>query len=122
MAHTLGIKALRIDCIIGIHPHERTRPQHLLVDLELDADLGPATDSDQLADTIDYEAVANDLASLADGGRFRLIEAFAEAGATMLLERFGDVAEVRLEVHKPQALAMAESSFVRVRRTRQQDP
>ncbi|HCP46975.1 MAG TPA: dihydroneopterin aldolase, partial [Deltaproteobacteria bacterium] len=42
MKGTIGLRRLRIDCIVGIHPHEREAVQPLFVDVELDRDFGPA--------------------------------------------------------------------------------
>src|SRR6058998_3594694 len=41
----------------GVRPAEREQPQEFKVDIEVDADLARAGESDKLADTVDYTAV-----------------------------------------------------------------
>ena len=38
MTGTTGLKNLRVDCIIGIYPHERAATQTVYLDIQLDYD------------------------------------------------------------------------------------
>jgi dihydroneopterin aldolase len=115
---TTGLHNLRIDCIIGVYPHERTTPQPLFLDVEVDYDFGPASRSDAIDDALDYDLLARALKDLAVEREFQLLEAFAEAAAGLCLERFGSVEAVRITVRKPNAVAAADASFVKVARVR----
>ncbi len=115
---TTGLKNLRIDSVIGVYSHERTDPQPLFVDVEVDYDFGPAAASDALADALDYDQIAAGLAQVAQEGRFELLEALAEASASFCLESFPPVTAVRLEIRKPRAVGAADASFVRIERRR----
>ncbi|MCB1282228.1 MAG: dihydroneopterin aldolase, partial [Salinibacterium sp.] len=44
MIGTISVEGLEIECIIGIHPEERDKPQVLLVDVELDRDFAAAAE------------------------------------------------------------------------------
>lgn len=118
MTGTTGLHDLRIDCIVGIHPHERDRNQTVFLDLELDYDFGPAAASDAIADAVDYDRVVTLVTDLIQGERFQLIETMAEATAVMLLKQVPAVEAVRLEIRKPAAVPAAAHSFVRVERAR----
>ena len=115
---TTGLNNLRIDCVIGVYPHERTDPQPLFVDVEVDYDFAPAADTDDLAGALDYDQIATGLTSLAQEGRFALLETLVEAAATFCLQSFPAVTAVRLEIRKPRAVEAADASFVRIERRR----
>ena len=118
MTGTTGLKALRVDCIVGIYPHERVQTQTVLLDIELDYDFAPAAAADAVALAVDYDAVASSVTELLQAGRFALIETIAERTAAMLLARTPGVTVVRLEVRKLAAVPAAGYAFVRVERTR----
>jgi dihydroneopterin aldolase len=118
MTGTTGLKELHVDCIVGIHPHERVQTQTVLLDIELDYDFAPAAGSDAIPDAVDYDVVASSVTELLQTRRFQLIETMAEQAAAMLLARVPAVSAVRLEVRKPAAVPAAAYSFVRVERRR----
>lgn len=115
---TTGLKNLRIDCIIGVYPHERTDSQPLFLDVEVDYDFAPAASTDDLSEALDYDGIATGLTSIAREGRFALLETFAEAAAAFCLETFPAITAVRLEIRKPRAVEAADASFVRIERKR----
>lgn len=118
MTGTTGLKQLRVDCIVGVYPHEREQPQSVFLDIGLDYDFAPAAVSDAIPDAVDYDDVAASVTALIQARRFRLIETMAEATAAMLLDRVPTVQAVRLEIRKPAAVPAAECSYVRVDRAR----
>jgi FolB domain-containing protein len=48
MLGTIILKDLKINCIIGVNPEERKRPQYLIVDLELDFDFDEPAKTEEL--------------------------------------------------------------------------
>jgi 7,8-dihydroneopterin aldolase/epimerase/oxygenase len=118
MRGTTGIHDLRIDCIIGIYPHERVTPQPIIVHLEMDYDFAPAAASDHIADVIDYDTVVATMTELAQGRKFQLLEAMVEVMAAAILASQPRVDAVRLEIRKPAAVPGSAGSFVRVERQR----
>ena len=97
------IRDLRVEAVIGILEHERTRPQPLVLHLELAADVATPAASRDIADALDYAAVAEAVRAFVVERRELLIETLAEDVCAFLRERFG-VPWVRLELHKPEAL------------------
>ncbi len=96
----VSIRDLRVSAVIGVRDWEREVTQTLVVSVEMAADVRKAAESDDLADALDYSAVAQVISSVVRDGRFRLIETAAERVAERLLAEY-PVAWLRLEVRKP---------------------
>lgn len=62
----------------GVLPEERQRPQPFEVDVELSIDLRAAGASDDLADTVDYGALADEIRAIVAGESHQLLERLAE--------------------------------------------
>lgn len=115
---TTGVRDLQVDCIVGIHPHERVTPQRVCVDLEFDYDFTGAAASDAIGDVVNYDAAVAQATAIIVERRFQLIETMAEAVADHLLASHREVETVRVEIRKPAAVPGAAGSFVRIARNR----
>jgi len=111
---TIGLKDLRIDCIVGIYPHERVELQPLFVDIEVDHDFDAAAAAEHVDTTVDYDHLAELLTGLATERQYQLIETFAKEALEGILGRFKGVREARIEIRKPKAVPAAAASFVRL--------
>lgn len=111
---TLFLRKLPVDCIIGVHPHERGSRQRLLLNVTLETDFSRAAGSDALADALDYTALAERIETFARAGRFRLIETLAERLADDLFTEA--VTSLQVEVWKPAALPGSRQVGVRATR------
>ena len=80
------------------------------------ADVRKAAASDDLADALDYSAVADAIAAVLREGKFRLIETAAERVAGRLLADF-PLTWLRLELRKPIG-AGAYTAVITLERTR----
>jgi dihydroneopterin aldolase len=114
----IELRGLRLVGICGALPEERERPQPLEIDLDVEADLGPAGWSDDLADTIDYGALCDVVAGVVADGEPQLLEHLAAKIAGALIGADDRVRAVTVAVRKlrppvPHALA---TSGVRIRR------
>jgi dihydroneopterin aldolase len=96
----VSIRDLGVAAVIGAHPWERDIEQTLVFNVDMDADVGRAAASDDLADALDYSAVAEAIAAVVRAGKFRLIETAADRVAEHLLAAF-PVTRLRLELRKP---------------------
>ncbi len=115
---TTGVRDLRIECIVGIHPHERTTPQTVIVDLEFDYDFAPAAAGDAIAHVVNYDEAVAQVRALIVERRFQLIETMAAEVSALLLDRYPTVVTVRVGINKPAAVPDAAGSFVRLERRR----
>ncbi len=116
MTDYVSVKDLSVAAVIGVHPWEREVEQTLLVSVDMAADVRKAAASDDLADALDYSAVAEIIAAVLREGRFRLIETAAERVAERLLADFR-LPWLRLELRKPVA-AGAYTATITIERTR----
>ena len=73
----LRLNGIAVDCVIGERPDERTRLQRLTVDVELELD-GRAAETDELADTVDYAALAETVRAALVAAQCRMIERAAK--------------------------------------------
>lgn len=108
---------LRVRCILGINHDERHEKQDVVINLTIHADLRSAGKSDQLEDTVDYRALKKRILVMVEESHYRLVEALAEAIASLCLDHPG-VARVDVRVDKPHALRFAESVAVEITRER----
>ena len=113
------IKNLLARGIIGVNDWEREKPQDILINIEIEADLRQAGESDDIDHTVNYRTVAKKAVELAEGTGKQTVESLAHAIAIAALE--SDRAEsVRVRVEKPGAVRFAESVGVEVVRSRHQ--
>jgi dihydroneopterin aldolase len=97
---TVFVRGLRVEAGIGVHDHEQGRLQTLIIDVSLD--LAPAP-VERLADTINYETVAEAARAIVAEGHVGLVETFAERLATACLED-ERVRRCAVRIEKPGAL------------------
>lgn len=114
----IELRGLRVDAIVGVLPHERTTPQPLEIDLDIETDLAPAGESDDLRDTVDYGAIVAIVEDVTMASQPLLLERLAELLASAVLEHEPRVAAVTIAVRKlePPVPQRLESSGVRIRR------
>jgi len=82
----IELRGLRVLGTHGVLPEEQSRAQPFEVDLDLEADLRPAGRSDRLADTVDYGALAEQVAAVVSGERHALMERLAARIADTILD------------------------------------
>lgn len=104
----MTIAVFRIDRLAlharhGTKEAERSLGQRFFLDLVVTADVGDATRSDRLTDSLHYGDVIKAAASVFTGRDFNLIEAAAAAVADDLVRRFPRIVAVAVTVHKPAA-------------------
>ncbi len=117
MNDTILLEGLRVECIIGDLPHERTFPQELYLDLELSCDLRPAAQSDSLADTVNYVAVAEAIRSTLIDAKCQMIERAAQLAVDAAFATDPRITAVTVTLRKPHALPGVVAGL-RIHRTR----
>ena len=111
---TISIAGLEVKTHIGVPDSERASEQSVWVYVEMKVDAKKAGESDNIEDTIDYEAVANRIEELAKTER-KTAEKFAEDIAKMILSEFTPMS-VKVSIKK-KILPNAEAVFVTVDRS-----
>ena len=96
----MSIRDLRVSTVIGVYDWEREIEQALTFSVDMAADVAKAAARDDIADALDYSAVAQTVKTVVIEGKFQLIETAAERVAERLTADYG-LAWVRVEVVKP---------------------
>lgn len=85
----------------GVKREEKSMGQRFVVDVVVRADLAPAGQSDDLADTLDYGRIHAVTREIVEGPSLDLIEAVAERICAGVLALSPLAEEVATTVHKP---------------------
>jgi 7,8-dihydroneopterin aldolase/epimerase/oxygenase len=102
VADRIELRGLRIRGHHGVYDHERRDGQEFVVDVTVWIELDRAAATDELADTVDYGAVAARAAEIVGGPPKNLIETVAAELAEDVMhdER---IHAVEVVLHKPRA-------------------
>jgi dihydroneopterin aldolase len=111
----IRIRGWEVACILGVHAHERLRPRTVCIDLTLA--LTAEERHDDLARTVDYDALQQAIRREVELSSYKLIESLAEAIVAIAL-REPRVVEVTVCVGKPGALPGARTVEVEISRNR----
>jgi dihydroneopterin aldolase len=98
----LTLTGLRATGHHGVFDHERRDGQEFVVDLAIETDFAAAAASDDLANTIHYGVLAEQVVAAIERDPVDLIETLAERIAALVLE-YSAAASVTVTVHKPSA-------------------
>ena len=113
------IKDLLVRGIIGINDWEREKPQDILINIVIFADLTAAGKLDDISHSINYRTIAKKAQTQAETAERLTVEALAADIAKICLEEPG-VIKVRVKVEKPNAVRFARSVGVEVERSQEQ--
>ena len=110
---TLNIKSLSVTTKIGIHAWEQRINQQLLIDITILTDFSAC--GDNLANTIDYDALCQTVTEFVQSQSFQLIESVANKVAQLIQQNF-KVGKLTIAVSKPHAVKNAGTIQVVVNR------
>lgn len=115
----IELRGLRVMGTHGVLPEEHARAQPFEVDLDVEADLAVAGDSDDLSATLDYGAVAEVVSDVVGGPHCQLLEVLAAriAEAVLADNRARSVTVTVRKLRPPVPLDL-DSAGVRVTRAR----
>ena len=114
----LFICNLRVPVQVGILPHEKTSKQIISLDLTFGIDSKRATASDDIASTVDYAAVREQLIQFLHNKRFGLIETLANQCAEWLLTQF-NLTWLRMRVTKTAVFDDVDGVGIIIERSRE---
>ena len=112
------IKDLIARGIIGINDSEREKPQEILINIILYADISKAGASDKLEDTVSYRTIAKKAIAHAEMANRYTVEALATDIAQFCLED-PRIEKVCVRVEKPGAVRFSKSVGVEIERSRE---
>jgi dihydroneopterin aldolase len=109
------LHGIKVECVIGVWAWERQIKQLISIDLDMATDIRRAAASDDLADTLNYKAIAKRVQSYVGNSRFQLVETLAEKTADLLMTEFG-IPWCRVRVNKGGAVRGARDVGVVIER------
>jgi dihydroneopterin aldolase len=110
------LRDLEMIASVGVHPHEKIRPQRIRVSIELRVQPRAPGAPDTLESVLSYEDVADAIRAIVAEGHVHLIETLAERIAEICLSHpevgwvlvriekpdiFPDIATVGIEIERP---------------------
>jgi dihydroneopterin aldolase len=98
----LALTGLRASAHHGVFAHERENGQEFVIDVSVWLDSRAAAQSDDLAQTVNYGVLAEEVVAAVERDPVDLIETVAERIATVALAHPG-VLRTRVTLHKPSA-------------------
>lgn len=111
----ISLKDLEFNCIIGTLPYERENEQPIVLNVSIMVDFSQAARNEDLAHSIDYAQLAEDLQRFIRLSCFQLEETLVVETAKYVLEHYPKALAAEVRVCKPNAIpgaAGAESSVV----------
>ena len=103
MADRIEIKGIKSFGYHGVFESENIAGQGFFVDVTLELDLSRASETDDVADTVNYAEITDLVVEEVTGDRVALIEKLAARIADRIKESYSQVTKVSVTVHKPQA-------------------
>lgn len=100
---------------IGAYEWEHTIKQRLVFNIEMQWDFTRAVAEDNVEYCLDYAAVSQTILDFVEHRPFKLVETVAHKVADLLQAEYG-IEALKIELHKPKAVAQASSVGVIVTR------
>jgi dihydroneopterin aldolase len=114
----VSLRGITVECIVGIHAHERVAVQPLECDIEVGFERRPGGFGASLDASVDYARLEGMVRFVLGHGEFLLLEEAAEAlCSTALYPHEAQPALCRVELRKPLALGGRTVPAIRIQRT-----
>lgn len=112
------IEGLKVETVIGCFDWERQIIQPLILDLVIQTDLEQASNSDALADTLNYAEICEISTQVIQQAQPELIEHAAKLVLNALFTTFTAIESIKITIRKPAIIAQANSVGIRLERHR----
>ena len=112
------INDLILPARIGIHKHEKERPQRVRVNLDISVAENSPIEKDQISEVLNYEEIVEAVKVLVSGGHINLVETLAEKISRLCLS-YEQVSAVIVRVEKLDVFRETASVGVEIKRIRQ---
>ncbi len=109
----LTISGLSVSTKIGVHAWEQCIQQQLFIDITIPIDCSNC--KDELANTIDYDQLCQQITTYVESNQFALIETVANNVAKLIQDHF-TVPQLTVCVAKPNAIKNAANVSITVHR------
>jgi len=110
---SVSIRGLAVSAVVGVYDWEREIEQTLTFSVDMAVNVARAAANDDVADAVDYSAVAATVTRVVQEGQFHLIETAVEQVAGRILASY-PVSWIRVEVAKPIAADGGTAAYTAV--------
>ncbi len=117
----IQIKGLKLFAFHGVNPEEQEDGQYFVLDIEAQACLHKACESDNIEDTVSYAQMIKCARRVFTAEKNALIERAAQRVADALLCEFSLLESVKVTCKKPDAPIKADFDYVAVEIVRTRD-
>lgn len=111
------VRDLEVMATLGIHEHEKLKPQRIIVNIDLSVKEGDDPMVDDIRNVVSYEIVVKKVEAIIARGHVNLVETLAELFAEACL-RDKRVVAARVRIEKPDIIKNARSVGVEIERVR----
>ncbi len=111
MSERLLLQGISVDVKVGVYDWERESTQVLRVDLEMPIDATRAAQSDNVAETVDYAAVIEDMRAMLVKKEYKLVETIAVEIADRVMQQFW-LKQIKVSVSKKPPIEGLENAVV----------
>ena len=105
---SINIKNLRLRTLIGFNPEERTKPQDIVINIEIDYQVTPAVLDDEVAEALNYKTITKEVINYVENGSFLLLERLV-SDVLNICSASSSVERASVTIDKPHALRFADS-------------
>lgn len=109
----IHIQNLKVSTVIGVYTWEKHIKQTVLLDIKLSTDILPAARDNDLAKTVDYAELSQQISEELADSRFELLETLIEAVATSIHQNFG-IELMTITATKPHAIKNAKGVSITI--------
>ncbi|WP_407456642.1 dihydroneopterin aldolase [Fibrobacter sp.] len=114
----ISIRDLKFDCIIGTLPYERENVQPVVINISVWLDFSLAARNEDLAHSIDYVQLADDVQDFVCKSAFQLEETLVVETAKHILNHYPKTVAVEVSVCKPLAIPDSDGAESSIKITR----
>lgn len=115
----IKIRGIHTYTYIGVHDFERKHKQPIVLHAILWTDTRTAGISDNLSDTVDYQAITNLILAEAEQSTAHLLEHLADKIAKICLKHDRRIAQIELTIEKPKTMLAADCICLKIVRSQQ---
>lgn len=113
----IKIKNLKLHTNLGVYTWEKTFNREIIINAEIETDFVQSLESDDIADTIDYDTITIKIKNLVAQNKFKLIEKLAQQIMNAIMEE-PCIKRCKLEIDKVGVVEFVESFSVTIEETR----
>lgn len=116
--YNIIIKDLKLNALIGIHPHEKNKKQKISINILIQAKDNFSNTNDDIKNVVSYENIVNDIKVLAKKGHTGLLEVLADK-ISLICFKDSRVINSRIKIEKLEVFKETHSVGIEIFREKE---